>query len=73
MNTPNNKNIDAVENEYRYIVTAYYEALGEHDACMYMASIELTEAQRKEAYKGLGSGKCPNEIANDIFNEDFLY
>ena len=73
MNAPNNRSIEAVENEYRYIVTAYYESLGEHDACMYMSSIELTEAQREEAYKGLEAGKCPNEIANDIFNEYFLY
>ena len=64
--------IEDVEISYQYLHTEYYESLGEHDACMYMSSIKLSEAQKEKAYKALASGKCPNEIALELFNEDFL-
>ena len=64
--------IENVEISYQYLCVEYYESLGEHDACMYMSSIELSEAQKEKAYKALASGKRPDEIALELFNEDFL-
>lgn len=69
----NSESIKTVEEEYRLIVTAYYESVGEHDACMYMSSIQLSEAQIAKACVELATGKCPTEIANDLFTEDFLW
>lgn len=64
--------IEDIEIAYQYLCVEYYESLGEHDACMYMSSIELSEAQKEKAYKAFSSGKRPNEIALELFNEDFL-
>ena len=64
--------IEDIEISYQYLYVEYYESLGEHDACMYMSSIKLSESQKEKAYKALASGKRPNEIAIDLFNEGFL-
>ena len=67
-----NTSIELIENNYKELCVAYFDSIGEHDACMYMSSFTINDSQKRKALALLEKGESPSDIAYHLFKENFI-